>query len=187
MNTIESYLPVFTGFYNTLLEADEESYIEDGKTYDSYDWDYKEYHERIAKNCAEIIDKKLKEAFGISVNFQNLVSPKYYNYSNDSINVKYQLESDSFKRVVSYILENKEDFDGYIREHYTSYDGFVSHYSNDGTEWITNYILDKEKLDHVFGTCLEFYFQSEGYNLESLYYDLQDVGEGLMVYGNLID
>lgn len=33
---IESYLPVFPGFYETIFQPDEELSIEDGKTYDDY-------------------------------------------------------------------------------------------------------------------------------------------------------
>lgn len=55
-NTIEGYLPVFPGFYNTLFQADEEQVIEDPYTYDDYDFDYKQYHQDVAKEAVEVVE-----------------------------------------------------------------------------------------------------------------------------------
>jgi len=183
---IESYLPIFTGFYNTIFEADEEPMIEDGMTYDDYEWDYKEYHDRVAKACTEIISNELKD-LDITIEFQALISPKYYNYSNDSINVAYHLKEDSYKKLIAYIIDNKEDFDGYIAHNYSSYDGFIPFYSNNGTEWLTKYLLDNEKLQHVFGACLDFYLDyNNEFSEQDLYEALSEQGDTI-VYGKLIE
>lgn len=182
---IESYLPVFTGFYNTIFEADEEPCIECGKSYEDYEWDYAEYHQRVAKSCAQIVGEQLKD-LGIKVEFQALVSPKYYNYSNDSINVAYHLEDNAFTKLLEYVLENKEDFDGFIHENYTSYSGFMSFFSNDGWKWIAEYIFKEDKLEHVFGACLEFYLEREEFGAEELHQKLSEQGDTI-VYGTPIE
>jgi ABC-type transport system substrate-binding protein len=182
---IESYLPVFTGFYNTIFEADEEICIEEGKTYEDYKWDYEEYHQRVAKSCAVIVGEQLKD-LGIKVEFKALVSPKYYNYTNDSINVAYHLDGNAFTNLLKYVLDNKDDFDGFIEHNYTSYDGFMSFFSNDGTEWLTEYIFKEEKLNHVFGACLEFYLEMEEFCDEQLAEKLSEQGDNI-VYGELIE
>jgi ABC-type transport system substrate-binding protein len=167
---IESYLPIFNGFYNTHFEADEESMIEEGKTYDDYEWNYDDYKNRVAVACCEAIQKELKN-LGIKVEFQTIQSPKYYNFSNDSINVAYHLEEDTYKNLYKYILENKDAFTTYIKENYSSYDGFMSFHSNDANDWLT-YLIEEDKLSHRFGACLEFYLENEEYNVNDL---LEDV------------
>jgi hypothetical protein len=172
---IESYLPLFTGFYNTQFECDcEDGYIEDGKTYDDYEWDYTEYHNRIAETVTELVADKLKSQFDITTEYQNLVSPKYYNFSNDSINVKYTLGENTLKKLLTFILDDFDEFDAYINYNYSSRDGFMSFYSNKGIDWIADYLMNEEKLNHVFGAILEYCID---YDLEDLVMDLYDSGE----------
>jgi hypothetical protein len=78
---IKSYLPVFTGFYNTIFQCDcEDEYIEEGKTYDDYQWNHKDFHDRVAKACVTSIELAIKDELGydIKVSFDNLYSPKFY-------------------------------------------------------------------------------------------------------------
>lgn len=91
---IESYLPIFKGFYGSIFECDcEENEIENGKRYDDYTFEYDDYRNRVGNACVTAIGKELT-LFNITVEFQAIYSPKYYNYSNDTINVAYTLESD---------------------------------------------------------------------------------------------
>jgi len=179
---IESYLPIFSGFYNTLFEADEDSSIEDGFTYDDYEFDYEDYRNRVAVACCEAIQSQLKN-LGITIKFQNIVSPRFYNFSNDSINVAYHLEEDSYKNLYKYILENKEAFDSYIKENYTSHDGFMSFHSNNANDWML-YLIEEDKLSHRFGACLEFYLENEEYTQNDL---LEDICSETYVNGTLIE
>ena len=68
---IESYLPIFQGFYGTLFECDaEEVMIEEDKNYDDYNWDYTDYHNRVAKACVSPIQDQLNDLdLGITVEF----------------------------------------------------------------------------------------------------------------------
>lgn len=57
---IESFLPVFCGFYNTIFEPDESNIIEDPFTYDNYEFEYdtyRTYRIDIAKACVNGIEK----------------------------------------------------------------------------------------------------------------------------------
>lgn len=150
---IESFLPVFPGFYNTIFEADEESMIEDGKTSEDYDWDYADYHNRVARACVGHIESELKD-FGLKITFQALISPKFYNYTNDSINVEYSIRS--LKGIRDYLHLNSEAFQEYLTEHYTSRSGFHSFHSTDIEDWVKN--LDDE---YKFGSVLNFILHNE--------------------------
>jgi len=171
-STIEGYLPVFPGFYNTLFQADEEMIIEDPHTYDDYDFDYKQYEQDVAKKAVETVEKWLKD-FDIKIKFQELISPKYYNFSNDSINVEYIIGKDTIKKMLDYLEIEKEAFAKYIKDRYTSRDGFSSSYSSDSEEWI-KYLKEGYKREHVFGSVLDFILENEGHDQEDLYYAVSD-------------
>lgn len=150
---IQSYLPVFPGFNNTILEADEEPYIKKGKTYDDYNWDYIAYNDRVAKAAVVWVEKELK-GFVTSITFESIQSPREYNFTNDSINVTYTLKS--LKNLRDYIRTNREEFRKYLNDHYTPVPGFHPSHSRNVDEWI------KEADDeHKLGSILNFILYSE--------------------------
>jgi hypothetical protein len=166
---IESYLPIFNGFYNTLFEANEEMYIEDPYDYDDYEFNYKQYHLDVAKECVGAIEQELNHlGLGISIKFQALDSPKEYNFRNDRIDVEYTLGADSLNKIHSYLLENKDAFSEYVKENYTSRSGFYSFHSNNVNEWLDN-IKNGTDLDHKLGAVLNFILQNENYTDSDLY------------------
>jgi hypothetical protein len=164
---IESYLPVFPGFYNTIFEPDFELHIDAGKTFDDYEWFNSEYEERVSIACCGFIERELTTGkYGdspklkIGVNFQMVYSPKEYNFVNDSINVEYTLNKATYKAVINYLKENDTEFKEFILEHLTSRSGFISHYSNNHYVWY-DMLEGKEKLTHVFGKVLQFICENE--------------------------
>lgn len=176
MKKIESYLPIFNGFYGTIFECDcEESSLPEGKDSDDYEFDYVDYNKRVAEACVEPIQKELKE-FGITIEYQKLVSPKFYNYSNDIINVEYTLQNDSFKKIIDYCKENLEAFEQYLEENFKSRDGFSSFFEYDTKTWLYFYLLTPpiDKISTILGSTLEFILQNEEYNTESLYEAITD-------------
>lgn len=178
---IESFLPIFNGFYNTLFECDcegmtiegdiEEGRIPKGTTYDNITWDYAEYNQRLSKACVGSIQQELD--FDIKITFQELISPKWYNYSNDSINVEYELTQKVFDSIVLYLIDNKDEFEEYL-EKYTSCSGFISFYSNNANVWISDYMKDENKFKHCFGSILDFILTNEEYDHSNLYDSIID-------------
>lgn len=185
LKKIESFLPVFTGFYNTIFEPDEDIVIESPFTYSDYEFDYETYKNDIIKECIFGISDKLEEfnIFGIKIKYQLLSSPKYYNFSNDKIFVEYKLNKKAINSINEYLNKYKKEFAKYIKDNYTSYDGFMSFYSNDIEVWETEYLKDKNKLEHCFGAILQFIFKNEGYSDNDLYIDYCN---GIYLYGELI-
>jgi len=182
--TIESTLPLFPGFYNTMFEADEESSIEDGKSWEDYEWNHKDYYNRVAESCAKGIEEQLSN-LGIKVEFQAVVSPKFYNFSNDTINVAFHLDSENFDELHKYLLDNIEDFKGYLKEHYTSYDGFTSFHSNEPLDWFKALESKNQKLlEHKLSGMLDFYLGLEEFTLNDLFEYVSNEGE-LYVSGTL--
>lgn len=175
--TIESTLPLFNGFYNTIFEADENSSIEEGKTYEDYNFDYEDYRNRVAESCTNAIEEQLQQ-FDIKVEFQAVVSPKYYNFSNDTINVAFHLDSVDFDSLHKYLLDNIEDFKTYLEVHYTSRDGFISFHSNKPLEWLKALeSKNQELLEHKLSGMLDFFLALEDYTIDDLYDFVSNEGE----------
>lgn len=86
--------------------------------------------------------------------FDELNSPKYYNYETDRIFVKIPLSE--VKRIYSEV--DKVFLEDRIKARFTSCTGFISHYSNKLSEWPE----DLEEWDHnQVGTLLEAYANQE--------------------------
>lgn len=179
--TIESFLPVFPGFYNTWFESDskeneiieylKEEYPEANFGWSDCEFDYDKYRENTAKLCVTKIEEKLKDlGFNISIEYQKLVSPRFYNYTSDSINVTYNCTIATRKQIIKYLKANKEKFAKYCEENFKSCDGFNSFYQYDVNTWLTEY--QYEKLSLTFGSILEFILENEGYDHYELYNDL---------------
>lgn len=173
---IESYLPIFNGFYGTHFECDcESNVIESPYKYDDYEFDYTDYTTRVSKECVRAIETALSDIIkGITIKYQNISSPREYNFRNNSINVKYKLTDAAIKAVNTYLLKNFDMFEVYLQNNYTSGPGFISFWANDAETWINTYLSDGKKLDHAFGATLDFILQNEGFDVEALYYAVSD-------------
>ena len=142
--TIAGYLPLFTGFYNSMeialledRENDEFESIyndieeqhpdwneeqikeEQEKQFKGYDFDY--FREEVAKLYVNKVNKRCLD--WLNFIYEEIASPKYYNFQNDSINC--QVEVDRIE-LDKYLETNKESFDKYCADNFTSYDGFYS-------------------------------------------------------------
>ena len=176
----KTYLPVFTGFYcNNLYEPNFENEIdyineirENKKLklidYDNLDFNYNDYENEISKQLCNILENELSN-FVNKIDFKNVDSPKYYNYSNDMIICNI---SPKKRNILKYLKDNKENFIEYLKNTYTSYDGFISNYSNDINEYCNKNFLDHK---HKLGSVLNFICINEGITELDLYYDSLDI------------
>lgn len=158
MKTIKTYLPLFSGFYNTIWQSDESNFCsENDCTYDDLIVDYDAYNEDVVLGICDFVESNCP--FITAVKFEKICSPKFYNFSNDSSNVSIALKKREFKK---YLNDNKEALDNYLRERYTSCSGFISSYGNSFEEWKeeTNNFVNLE--NHYLGSLLDFYFWVEG-------------------------
>jgi hypothetical protein len=168
--SVASYLPLFSGFYNTIFEADESSVIErinnireENKlaplNSDDLSFDYPLYNDTVAKNCVLFVQDIMK-AFGVvSIEFEEVVSPRQYNFGNDSINVKYIVDCEA---LFDYVKKHEPQFSKYLKENYTSYEGFIPSHSNNFNDWIEeteNFTIFED--GHKLGSILEFICRNE--------------------------
>lgn len=162
---IGTWLPIFQGFYGSSFEDDDDlldKLFSDpeklGET--SKEWlndnafnhiDYSDYHLDLAKCiCDTVCETMIEQKLITSYEFEELRSPKEYNFTNDSINVKFEV---CIQDLVDKCMDNFEDFKQYIKDTYTSYDGFSSSYTNNATEWIEDL---EDNTSHKIGSMLQF-------------------------------
>lgn len=134
------YLPIFSGFYNTIHDFDD-SYLIDNFREDNEELckDYKQYYLDYSKEYVNQFNETYWEEFkkiGInSIEYKSLYSPKEYNYWSDEINVEVDYD---FDKIVEFLKTNKEEFTKYIEVHNKSYDWFIPY----GTDEFDKYIED---------------------------------------------
>jgi hypothetical protein len=184
MKTIETYLPVFPGFYGTIFEPNEDGEIEHFNDlreqnkltpvkYERFKFDYENYQNDIGRNCCKFIQNELS-GFVSSINFETIQSPREYNFVNDSINCEIELSDENIVNIIQFLQNNKELFGEYLRVNLTSCSGFISYYSNSLDLWLDQI---NEALQHEtkLGIILEFICQVNRITYEDMYSACDDV------------
>ena len=121
---IETWLPIFTGFYecgympsDTELEGEVEYYADelgmDIKWLNANLWDCIDYGKEqlaVANALVEAIEEKMKEILPSieAVKMQKVVSPKEYNFENDAINIEIEAGDDFFAEVLEKITHKRK-------------------------------------------------------------------------------
>lgn len=186
MKTIETFLPVFPGFYGTIFEADTESelYSQNQERdsslpeieYDDLDFDNKEYENEVVKQCTSFIEDQLKPmGLVTAIRFQSINSPREYNFANDSGNIEIDLTNKNIKAIKDYLKANADAYAKYLKGTYTSCDGFWSHYGNSIEEWsdYTDGFKVWDNHAHHLGSVLQFICWNEDITDESMYESLE--------------
>ena len=182
---VQTFLPVFNGFYNTLFEniidnATEfaiDDYNEQNNTllnYDDFNFNFDSIMQEICKYTVSKIEEKLNEiGINCTINFETLISPREYNFSNDSINIEINFKK--FSQVIEILEQNYDLFTQYIKDNYTSCSGFISSHSSYASDWMEDLRDDAENETHKVGAVLDFILQEiEEYKDEDLYFDLYE-------------
>lgn len=180
---VETFLPVFPGFYETIFDLDTENFIYSENQdnthgfeidYDDLKIDRDEYKTSMAKNCVNFVERELIElGFVKSIKYQSIQSPREYNFSTDSINIEIQMTKKNVANLLRYLKSNWEGFTAHIKEHYTSRSGFISHHSNNAKEWLaeTSNLSDADSLRHKLGAILDYVFECEYEDSNFLMYE----------------
>ena len=180
--TIESYLPVFPGFYGTHFESDqaEEMALDHEEDlsidYNDIEFDYKEYRDRVSERCTSSVWNEFRNSgFGIDIKFDNVYSPREYNFGNDVINCTYTISDADFKDLIEYTKENETEFKTFLEENYSSFDGFISFFETEPKTWYNEYLNeDSTKFERAFVGLLEFWLENESYTIDTMYDDAMD-------------
>lgn len=180
-----TWLPLFIGYYespfdpsDSFIEMETDLSDDEIKKYYGDDIDPKWFREN-AWDYVKIDWDGLGEAItyaildvdntGIikDVEYEKTCSPKYYNFSTDSINCMIEYDSD---KMMSYLNNNIEAFKDYLIEKYTRRDGFIPSYSNELVYWMNT----ENHSDHELGSILQFILVNEGKDWTDLLCSISD-------------
>jgi len=184
MKTIETYAPIFKGFYGNHWEMDEtpeiESYNEEYGTdldWDNFEWDNKQYMNDVCQKFCEVLTEKLHEIMPSikTVKMQEIRSPQFYNFSNDAIDVEIIGTNKMMTDIRRYLKYNSSEWDKYLKVHYTHYSGFWSSYPNTADGWKNDTENYNEVEGHYLGSILQFICDNEGLEeFEDFYYEVME-------------
>ena len=173
----ETWLPIFPGFYESCFDGsdsiiegetdlDESEYKEryrklykKGVSLEFFKktfWDYTDfskcYDEASEMICDGLIELNHNDII-LGITYQKTVSPKEYNFTNDSIDCEIEVDVNKLNK---YLKDHLKEFTKYIALTYTSYDGFSSSYSNDVNDWLNV----SEYGSHQLGSVLNFVIEN---------------------------
>lgn len=182
LQKIETWLPIFSGFYNTIWEYDYRQAIDDINQeresknlckieYDNLKIDYSNYEFEIVLQLIEIIKNELSDYIE-NIEFQSIQSPKYYNFKNDSVDI---LVIPKIENIKKFIYDNKEKFKEYLKNKYTGCDGYIPYYSNSFDDWEnnTNNFTNWDVNGHYLGSILQFIAEILEIKEINLYYNIE--------------
>ncbi len=174
---------LFYGFYNTIFDETEyiyEAEKEDltelenklGQKLTNYEIIYEHENESLQRYKTEVCQsfineyiEKLEELipnniqekdnYLFNIEFLAILSPKYYNYSTDTIMYELETNKETLQNLKEYTLQlpNAEE---YIHKKYTSRDGYTSFLENDIQYWKRNEI---ESQENYLGALLDMLIQ----------------------------
>jgi len=176
--------------WESVIDGDVENEIdyynnECGKNveYDDLEIDYTTMYADLSQSINDVVENVLKDLNMVSaIKYEKLVSPKYYNFTNDCINTTIEFSQDNINTIKEYIKENYEQWSDFLKEKFTSCSGFISHYSNypENDEWQLDNIFNEQSNN--IGFVLEFIAQNEEITEIELYYDVEFyVGEYITI------
>ena len=181
-NETVGILQSFVGFYDTIWEPDTEIYYECERTGQEEDvdftFDYKQYQDDICKAYTEVWELWMQEFISddIELEFLEVVSPRYYNFENDSCRVKIRLTQAAENAIIAKIEKHRDQIAKWIKKNHTSYDGFSSNLSNDIDQWPRLLFDDNETFQPAYLFCMLYYIVKAEYiaigETESLEYEV---------------
>ena len=98
-------------------------------------------------------ERYLADGIQLDIVFEELQSPREYNFSTDCIYAK--ISKVQLDEVLAFVIDQYEDkWLDYVKDKYTSYDGFISFYSSNFSTWEDDL---SEWGEARLGSLLEFY------------------------------
>ena len=156
-------LQSFVGFYDSIWEPDTEIYYECEQTGQEEDvdftFDYKQYQNDICKAYTEVWELWMQEFISedIELEFVEVVSPRYYNFENDSCRVKIRLTQAAEDAIIAKIGKHRDQIAKWIKENHTSYYGFSSNLSDDIDQWPSRLFNNEETFQPAYLFSMLYY------------------------------
>ena len=163
VNETVGILQSFVGFYDSIWSPDDDIYyecIEENLKEDvDFTFDYKQYQDDICKAYTEVWELWMQEFISedIELEFVEVVSPRYYNFENDSCRVKISLTQAAEDAIIAKIGKHRDQIAKWIKENHTSNDGFSSNLSDDIDQWPRLLFDNNETFQPAYLFCMLYY------------------------------
>jgi len=126
----------FGGFYESIhsdsIDYKIDSYYEDGNfpLYHHDNIDYKKTNDSYIEDYCRKFESYILNEYKLNIDFENigLNSPKFYNYSTDTIDC--DVDKKQAEKLINYFNKDS-DFLEYLKDRTKSYDGYMSFYTYD--------------------------------------------------------
>lgn len=192
--TIKIALPFFCGFYESPLFNSDTLYYEfhdeenleyyrdcfgdETLTEDDLDIDFNQYKEDVSKafvdafynsdDCPDFVEY---------MEFAELVSPKYYNYSTDKVYANVTLSDDWREKALAFMEKNKVWLTKRISAEWTSRDGYISLMPNTYEQWYKEFETNPLPDECFISTIIEYIMEVTNKNVRECLLDdtLSDV------------
>ncbi len=159
MKKIETVVPFFVGYYQSILEhfIDQVVEMELEESEQSYDdiessLDYPKAFNEIAVQWLN----RFNAETGYNIEFETIESPREYNFTTDKLIGMIPVEE--VKEAINKCRSNIDIFKNEVLDKYfKSYDGFISFYSNDLDDWFDKDVEDldcNEVMAYLAGSIL---------------------------------
>lgn len=207
MKTINSHIPNFAGFYESVWEHsdmlyDEAYHLDTHSPFDidgheivevlSEHTDWTDYRNDVCQYvCDEWESALVEHGYITRLTFSGLHSPREYNFRTDSIHCDVTYTDEHLTKLKKLFAEHKEEISKRIRDNYTSYDGFMSYHSNDYDDWVDEWYTCEHKfmvvlmwiLELEHDVTLDTYYLYENSDIHiSMYIDMVEVEKLLNRY-----
>lgn len=166
IRTFETDCPLFFGFYGThlgaMLEGEADKIIEeDWLNINQVVFDFDTAYSEVSELYVNEIERTVKSDIGIDIQleFVELHSPRFYNFSNDRAFVKMTVD---VEEVLSMCMASKEDVSKYVKENFTSVSGFTSFVPNNFNEWIEVIRSEGDRWELMVSELLTFLLTLSG-------------------------
>ncbi len=138
-------------------------------------FDFKKIHDDYIKKYCSILEQFIFDEYRVNISFHGLKlhSPRFYNYSTDTIETTIKRHE---AKSLNNVLIQDDEFLKYLKKRTTSYSGYYSNYSYD--EALNN------KNNILISYVLEFI--SDQLNRDELYYKFEYIEIALNDEGNKI-
>jgi len=142
-------------FDSYMIESDkDDGYIHFGIDYFWDNFQSQKYKDHIKGLAHSFINGKHKVGnIEIEIEAGEIYSPKYYNFSNDEIDLTITFDTEA---ILNEVNKDTQTFNQFLKDKYSSYDGFNSFTSNNYTDWLEDF---ENKDDTAYGAVLTYIFK----------------------------
>lgn len=176
----ETNLQFFSGFYESIWSPESrlsDMEYEDEITEDDYDFDNEAYEKAVCEELCDVYNGWLKDVGleGVSVSFDRIQSPAYYNYSTDKNCTIMTVTEEGRANILRLFEKFYWPIKVQVLRHHTSCSGFCSFMEDDARDWSDELLFGDDWQQENYLSCLCDYIICADWRSRGFSQDLCDM------------